>query len=118
MSLHHMLKERIAAHYAGQLEQEPQLRQDALQLHFDSCLVMELRYPNSQEYSLQWLWGDVELRIDTAPLHTDLSTYPNHFHDADANLRPDPVTIPGRAPWDNVRELIELLLEDPLLESN
>lgn len=117
MSLHHMLKERIGSHYARQLEREPQLRQDALQLHFDSGLVMELRYINSLEYSLQWLWGDAELCIDTAPMHKDLTTFPNHLHDAEAKLRPDTMTVPGRDPWENVRHLIDRLLEDPLLES-
>lgn len=117
MSLHHMLIEHIASHYSGQLERAPQLRQDALQLHFDSGLMMELRYLNTQEYSLQWLWGDAELRIDTAPLHKELSTFPNHLHDAEARLRPDTMTVPGRDPWENVRQLIDRLLEDPLLES-
>lgn len=117
MSLHLELKEHIKSHFSDQLEGEPTLRQDALQIQFDTGLLMELRYLNRDEYSLKWLWGDAELRIDTAPLHADLSTYPNHFHDADANLRPDPVTVPGREPWDNVRELIGRVLQDPLLET-
>jgi len=116
MSLHHLLKEQIVAHYSDQLAIEPQLKQDALQLKFDSGLAMELRYLNRNEYSLQWLWGDAELRIDTAPLHRNLATFPNHLHDADENLRPDTVTQSGREPWDNVRLLIERLLQDPLLE--
>lgn len=117
MSLHLMLKGQIEEHYAGQLEKEPQLRQDALQLQLDTGLIMEVRYLNNEEYSLQWLWGDAELRIDTAPLHKGLRTFPNHLHDAEANLRPDTVTVPGRDPWENVRQLIDRLLQDPLLES-
>jgi len=118
MSLHLELKDRIESQYADQLEEEPQLRQDALQLRFDTGLAMELRYLNSHEYSLQWAWGDAELRIDTAPLHKGLTTFPNHFHDADANLRPDLVTIPGREPWENIKDLIDRVLQDPLLNTN
>lgn len=118
MSIHFELKERIVSHFEGQLASEPQLRQDALLLHFESGLVMELQYLNNHEYSLQWLWGEAELRIDTAPLHAELATFPNHLHDADSNVFADTVTIPGLAPWINVRNLIDRLLVDPLMESN
>ena len=95
-----------------------QLKQDALLILFDTGLAVEVRYLNPNEYSIQWAWGDAELRIDTAPLHKELSTFPNHLHDADANLHPDTVTVFGSAPWNNVRQLIDRLLQDPLLESN
>ncbi len=116
MSLHLELKQNIESYYSDQLA-VVQLRQDAIQLRFDMGLVMELRYLNHNEYSLQWLWGEAELRIDTAPLHKHLATFPNHFHDADSNLHPDKITVPGRDPWENVRQLIDHLLQDPLLES-
>lgn len=117
MSLHLQLKAHIEEYYADQLEGELQLKQDALLALFDTGLAIELRYLNSNEYSIQWAWGDAELRIDTAPLHKDLSTFPNHLHDADANLRPDTLTVVGKEPWDNVRKVIDQLLKDPLLES-
>lgn len=116
MSIHHLLKEQIVALYSEQLDIEPQLKQDALQIKFDSGLALEIRYLNRNEYSLQWLWGDAKLCIDTAPLHSELTTFPNHLHDADDNVRPDTVTRPGREPWDNVRLLIDRLSLDPLLE--
>ncbi|TCV83274.1 toxin-antitoxin system TumE family protein [Sulfurirhabdus autotrophica] len=117
MSLHIDLKESIEAHYPDQLDGEIQLKQDALLVMFDSGLALELRYLNPHEYSIQWAWGDAELRIDTAPLHKELSTFPNHLHNADGHLLPDLLTVPGRAPWDNVKQLIDALLLDPLLES-
>lgn len=117
MSLHLELKTRIEAQYANQLDGEIQLKQDALLALFDSGLALELRYLNPNEYSIQWSWGDAELRIDTAPLHKELSTFPNHFHDAEAILHPDTLTVPGKMPWDNVRQLIDRLLQDPMLEA-
>lgn len=118
MSLHLELQAQIEEHYADQLEGETQLKQDALIALFDNGLAVELRYLNPHEYSIQWAWGDAELRIDTAPLHQELSTFPNHLHDADAKLQADTLTVPGREPWDNVRHLIDRLLQDPILESN
>lgn len=118
MSLHLELQAKIEEHYADQLNGETQLKQDALIAIFDTGLAVELRYLNPHEYSIQWSWGDAELRIDTAPLHKELSTFPNHLHDADAKLRADTLTAPGREPWDNIRQLFDRLLQDPILESN
>lgn len=117
MSLHHEIKGYVEKYYNDRLDRPAQLLQDCLQIYFDSGLSMEIRYLNSSEYSLKWTWGDAELQIDTAPLHKELSTYPNHFHDADAKLCPDPVTKPGSEPWGNIQRLIEKLLQDPLIES-
>lgn len=118
MSLHLELQSKIGEHYADQLDGEMQLKQDALIAVFDTGLAIEFRYLNANEYSIQWAWGDAELRIDTAPLHRELSTFPNHLHDADARLKADTLTVPGREPWDNVRQLVDRLLQDPMLESN
>lgn len=118
MSLHLELQAQIDAHYADQLEGGAQIKLDALIAVFDTGLAIELRYLNPHEYSVQWAWGDAELRIDTAPLHRELATFPNHLHDAESRLRADTLTVPGSPPWENVRRLIDRLLQDPLLESN
>lgn len=118
MSLHLELQAHIQSHYADRLDGDTQIKQDALIALFDTGLALELRYLNPNEYSIQWAWGDAELRIDTAPLHKELPSFPNHLHDADAKLQADTLTVPGRAPWDNVRQLLDRLLQDPLLESN
>lgn len=117
MSLHLELKEQIEAAYGEQLPEGVELKQDALLLRFDSGLALELRFASPTEYSIGWLWGDAELRIDTAPLHGDLKTRPNHFHDEEGRVRDDPVTQPGAAPWDNVRKVIDAVLANPLLHS-
>lgn len=117
MSLHLELKEQIEAHYAAHLPTGVALRQDALMLEFDNGLRMELRFASAHEYLLSWLWGDAELRIDTAPLHPELATQPNHYHDEEGRVHADPLTQPGAAPWDNLRKVIDAVLNDPLLQS-
>lgn len=116
MSLHLELKERIEERYGAQLPEGAETRQDALLLRFDSGVTMELRFASAQEYSIGWLWGDAELRIDTAPLHPHLETQPNHCHDEEGNVRADPLTRPGDPPWDNARNVIDAVLADPLLQ--
>lgn len=117
MSLHLQLKELLEAAYADHLPAGVELHQDALMLNFDTGLVMEVRFVSASEYALNWLWGDAQLRIDTAPLHADLATKPHHFHDLDGEIRPDPLTRPGLEPWQNLQRVIDRLLVDPLLQS-
>lgn len=115
MSLHIELKEQIEKQYAGRLSEPVRLAQDALLLAFDTGLVAEVRYANPEEYAIGWCWGEAEFRIDTAPLHPELATFPNHLHDCDGNLVADPLTTPGANPWHNVQKLLDALLEAPLL---
>jgi hypothetical protein len=76
---------------------------------------MEARFGAEDEYAFNWRWGEAELRIDTAPLHPILATFPNHLHDNVGVLRLDPVTDPARSPWENLRVLVAALMVDPLL---
>ena len=117
MSLHLSLKEKIESQYAAQLEGETVLKQDALLVHFGEGLMLEIRYLNPDEYVIGWSWGEALLRVDTAPLHPNLKTFPNHLHDAEGVIRADPFTSPGREPWDNVRILVDALLKDPLAQA-
>jgi hypothetical protein len=115
MVLHLELKQKIEASYGNRVPEGVTLSQDALLVSLDNGVTVEMRYLNPAEYSIGWVWGDVELRIDTAPLHRGLGTFPNHFHDADGRICADLVTRPGRPPWENVSRLLEALLENPLL---
>ncbi len=117
MSLHLELKEQIEAVYGEQLPEGVELKQDALLLQFDSGLAVELRFASADEYAISWLWGDAELRIDTAPLHPGLKTQPNHLHDDEGRVLEDPLTQPGAVPWGNVRKVIDAILVDPMLQS-
>lgn len=115
MNLHFPLKEKIESRYAGRLSGAILLKQDALLMTLDNGVVLELRYPNREEYSIAWQWGDAGFCIDTAPLHHELKTFPNHLHDVDGSVREDPLTVPGREPWENIDAVLGTLLVDPLV---
>ena len=115
MLLHFELKDKIEAQYTDRLAVPLPLSQNALTARFVNGLAIELRYLNADEYSAQWLWRGALLRIDTAPTHLGLATFPNHFHAADGMVKADPLTEPGQAPWVNVRRLLDAILQDPLL---
>jgi hypothetical protein len=112
MTIHTQLADAIVQHYGERLTQPPQLTQDAVTLAFDSGLLVQLRFASAEEYSIQWSLDGRELRIDTAPLHPQLASFPNHLHDANGTVRADTLTRPGRAPWDNLRAVLGSILGD------
>lgn len=116
LRIHLALAEEVAARFAGSLAAAPRLSQDALTLQFADGLAVELRFASAEEYVIRWIWGEAELCIDTAPLHPGLATFPHHIHDGEGTCRADPLTVPGRDPWENVERVLEALLEDPLLQ--
>ena len=115
MSLHGELAERLIEHYGPDLAESPRLSHDAVTAIFQDGLALELRFAGAEEYALRWRRGEAELCIDTAPLHRQLATFPHHLHDDRGGLRADPVTQPGREPWENVRALVDRIRRDPLL---
>lgn len=116
MSLHPSLADQIVTHYGERLTEPPRVTHDALTVFFASGLAVELRFADAHEYSFHWLWREAELRIDTAPRHPGLATYPHHLHDAAGAVRADPITAPSRTAWANVQALLDVILADPLLK--
>ncbi|BAK78383.1 hypothetical protein NH8B_3634 [Pseudogulbenkiania sp. NH8B] len=111
--LHLHLKEQIE----GELDAVVELHQDALLVHLPNGVSAELRFLDEAQYSFNWRWGDAELRIDTAPLHPELATFPNHLHGVDGQVLADPVSMPGQTPWENANRLLKLLQQNPLLDA-
>lgn len=114
MTLHATLVDEIVNRFGEQLDGAPQIGHDAVTLRFQNGLMLQARFANPEEYSIQWHFGEAELRIDTAPLHPELSTFPHHMHDRHGKTHPDPLTTPGRSPWDNLQTVLDVILKNPL----
>ena len=115
MSLHLELSDAIISNYGEQLLDPPQVSHDAILVQFSSGLSLECRFANKDEYSVAWQWQGKMFRIDTAPVHSDLDTFPNHLHLPDGTITSDPLTQPGRLPWDNLELILERLTSSPAL---
>lgn len=115
MSLHLELGSAIEAAFDEDLDAPVEHKQDALIIRLKNGVTLEVRYAAADAYSLRWACGDAESGIDTAPLHRDLATFPNHLHDAGGRILADPVTRPDAAPRENLEKLVRALLDDPLL---
>ncbi|MDT3706434.1 MAG: DUF6516 family protein [Thiobacillus sp.] len=117
MSLHLELGSAIEAAFGDDLDFPVEQKQDALIIRLKNGVTLNVCYAAPDAYSLRWVYGDgdVELGIDTAPLHPGLSTFPNHFHDLDGHVAADPITRSGALPQENLQKLVRALLDDPLL---
>jgi hypothetical protein len=115
MSLHLELGEAIGHAFQDALAEAVEQRQDALVVRLNNGVTLEVHYLAADAYSLRWTCGEIEFGIDTAPLHPDLATFPNHFHDATGRVVADPITRPDAVPEDNLCRLIRALLVDPTL---
>ncbi|NMG75041.1 hypothetical protein [Aromatoleum diolicum] len=115
MSLHIELANAIEGAFADRLQSPIEHKQDALIVSLDNGVALTVRYAATDAYSLRWVCGGVELGIDTAPLHRQLATFPNHLHDVSGQARVDPLTRPEDTPANNVARLINALLADPML---
>lgn len=117
MSLHLELGAAIETAFASALESPVEQKQDAMIVRLNNGLTLTVRYAAPDAYSMRWTHGDgnVEIGIDTAPLHRALATFPNHLHTADGGVTADPLTRPDASPEDNVRRLVRALIDDPAL---
>ncbi len=117
MSPHNAISEHLITDFGERLVDLPLLNHDALEVRFDTGLVLQIRYPNRENYSLRWSYNERTLGIDTAPLHLQLASSPNHLHNSEGQVVADPLTRPGQPVWDNLHALVTALLSDPWLEA-
>lgn len=110
MNLHARLAEQVIEEIGARLQGMPSVSHDALTLELDNGIVLQARFAGPGEYSIQWRHGNTEQRIDTAPLHPDLASFPNHRHPSDGPVCADHLTRVDRSPWDNLLAVLKALL--------
>lgn len=115
VTLHAALVDEIISHFGEHFSGAPLIAHDAVTFYFQNGLMLQARFASAEEYSIQWRFGEAELRIDTAPLHPDLASFPNHRHGADGSVHSDDLTHPGQPPRDNLMAVLNVILRDPLL---
>lgn len=117
MSIHLALAEMVDRDFAERLAAPIEPRQDALILHLSNGVTMTVRYAAADAYSLRWRWADGEAGIDTAPVHRELATFPQHLHTPDGRVVADPLTRTDASPEDNLARVVSAVLDDPRLDA-
>ena len=113
MNLLSELSDRVTDVYGDRLAAVPQLTHDALTISLLNGIQLQARFASPEEYSIDWRVGDCIWRIDTAPLHAGLASFPNHRHEPDQTVCADTLTKPGAPPWENLSTVLASLVKQP-----
>ncbi len=97
-------------HFSDIILEAPFIYSDKVRLIFIGGSFMDIRYPVDSKYSFHWQLEDEIIRIDTAPHHHKVSTYPRHMHmGTEENVVDDPVTRAGNTIEENVMSVLEFV---------
>ena len=100
------LADDINSKFSNVLKSPAKVKSDGLLLQFNDGSRLELHYPNKKEYSFNFLMDDKLFIIDTAPVHNELETFPNHIHNFDGKLMKDEITNAGNEPLKNIENFL------------
>ena len=97
----------INSKFGNVLKSPAEVKSDGLLLRFNDGSRLELHYPDKKEYSFNFLKNDKLLIIDTAPIHDELETFPNHIHNFDGKLIKDEITSINDEPVKNIENFLK-----------
>jgi hypothetical protein len=94
-------------HFSDILSEAPIIYSDKVRLVLIDGSYMDIRYPVDSKYSFHWERENEIIRIDTAPHHRQLSTYPRHMHiGKEENVVEDSVTRVNNTIEENVKGVL------------
>lgn len=94
-------------HFSEILSEAPLIFSDKVRLVFVDGSYMDIRYPVDSKYSFHWQCENEMIRIDTAPHHRNISTYPQHIHmGKEENVVEDPITKIDNTIDENVKGVL------------
>ncbi len=97
-------------HFSDILNEAPVIFSDKVRLIFVDGSYMDIRYPLDSKYSFHWQREYEIIRIDTAPHHRQLSTYPRHMHiGKEEDIFEDSVTRIDNTVEENVKCVLEFV---------
>ncbi len=96
----------INAAFKNILKTPAEVKSDGLLLEFNDDSQLELRYPSKKKYSFNFMRDEKSFIIDTAPVHSELETYPNHIHDFEGKLMKDNITDVNNDPIKNIENFL------------
>jgi hypothetical protein len=94
------------------LRRKPLILRDRIRLFFIDESFMDIRYPINHDYSFHWQMKGELYRINTAPDHPEIETFPRHIHArTEENTIPDTITSLNNTPEKNLRQVLKWVRE-------
>jgi len=98
---------KIAGDEFADIVVDAELRADRIRLILIDGSLIEVRYPRAEKFSFHWQRDDRIYRIDTAPHHKGIRTYPRHIHfSSEDNVIDDYVLGEYVSPEENFRRFM------------
>ena len=93
--------------FSDVLAKQPAIFDDRVHLDFIDDTFMEIQYPIDTKYSFHWQRDSEIFRVDTAPHHKNIATYPRHMHEgAEDNVIEDMITSLDNSLEENVKKVL------------
>jgi len=74
----------------------------------DNSLLDIYYHPKGKKYSFHWQKQSESIRINTAPHHRDIASYPRHMH-IGQRIKVDKITNTNLAPEENLRKVLSYI---------
>lgn len=101
----------IEEEFLDLLQREPILLETKIRLYLKDGSFIEIRYPLDQDYSFHWQRVDQIFRINTAPDHPDIKTFPRHIHEGMV-VKEDYITDFDLSAEENLRRFLLFVRKD------
>lgn len=103
---------KIASDEYSDIVVDAELHADRVRLILIDGSWIEVRYPVEDKFSFHWQRSNKIYRIDTAPHHKDIRTFPRHIHfGSEDNVIEDYVLEENVSPEENFKRFMEWMSE-------
>lgn len=93
------------------LGDEPQIIETKLRLYLKDGSFIDIRYPLEKDYSFHWQRKKKEIRINTAPDHKEIKSFPRHLH-IGSGVKEDRLTNLSFSPEENLRRFLKFVRDE------
>jgi len=99
---------KIASDEFSEIIVDAELHADRVRLILIDGSWIDVRYPVKDKFSFHWQRDDKIYRIDTAPHHKGIRTFPRHIHfGSEDNVIEDSVLEENASPEENFKRFME-----------
>jgi hypothetical protein len=103
---------KIASDDFSDIVVNAELHADRVRLFLIDGSRVDVRYPIEDKFSFHWQRGDMIYRIDTAPHHKGIRTFPRHIHfGSEDNIIEDSVLGENGSPEEKFKRFMEWVSE-------
>jgi len=99
---------KIASEDFSDIVVNVELHADRVRLILNDSSWIDVRYPMEDKFSFHWQRGNKIYRIDTAPHHKSIRTFPRHIHfGSEDNVIEDYVLEENVSPEENFKRFMD-----------